>query len=70
MERKQILKEEGDGDVDLNATIKEYWEWEAKLETSDQKFAEKVRWHAVVPSSSSSSSSYYYYYYYYYYIKS
>ena len=37
--------------VDLNATIKENWEanWEAKLETSDQKFAEKVRCHAVVP---------------------
>ena len=41
MEGKWITKEEGDGEVDLNATIKEYWE--AKLETSDQKFAEKVR---------------------------
>ena len=49
MQKKPILKEKGDGDVDLNATIKEYWEWEAKLETSDQKFAEKVRCHAVVP---------------------
>ena len=57
MQKKPILKEKGDGDVDLNATIKEYWEWEAKLETSDQKFAEKVRCHVVVPSS---SSSYYY----------
>ena len=47
MEEKQILRKEGDGDVDLNATIKEYWE--AKLETCDQKFAEKVRCHAVVP---------------------
>ena len=37
----------GDGDVDLNATIKE--NWEAKLETCDQKFAEEVRCHAVVP---------------------
>ena len=41
MEGKWITKKEGDGDVDLNATIKEYWE--AKLETCDQKFAEKVR---------------------------
>nr|POE69749.1 disease resistance protein [Quercus suber] len=41
MERKLIrVKKEGDGDVDLNATIKEYWE--AKLETCDQKFAEKI----------------------------
>ncbi|KAK7852033.1 putative disease resistance protein [Quercus suber] len=41
MEEKRILKEEGDGDVDLlNARIKEYWE--AKLETCDQKLAEKV----------------------------
>ena len=47
MEKKQILRKEGDGDVDLNATIKEYWE--AKLETCDQKFVEKVRCHAVVP---------------------
>ena len=47
IEGKQILKKEGDEDVDLNATIKEYWE--AKLETCDQKFAEKVRCHAVVP---------------------
>ena len=46
MEGKQILKKEGDGDLDLNATIKEYWE--AKLETCDQKFTEKVRCHAVV----------------------
>ena len=47
MEEKCITKKKGDGDVDLNATIKEYWE--AKLETCDQKFAEKVRCHAVVP---------------------
>ena len=47
VEEKLIIKKEGDGDVDLNATIKEYWE--AKLETSNQKFAEKVRCHAVVP---------------------
>ncbi|KAL0005368.1 hypothetical protein SO802_012929 [Lithocarpus litseifolius] len=40
MEGKQLLKKEGDGDGDLNATIKEYWE--AKLETCDQKFAEKI----------------------------
>nr|POF04944.1 disease resistance protein [Quercus suber] len=41
MEEKRILKEEGDGDVDLlNARIKEYWE--AKLETCDQKLAEKT----------------------------
>nr|POE69750.1 hypothetical protein CFP56_58476 [Quercus suber] len=41
MEEKDIIKEEGDGDVDfLNARIKEYWE--AKLETCDQKFAEKT----------------------------
>ena len=46
-EEKWITKVEGGGDVDLNATIKEYWE--AKLETCDQKFAEKVRCHAVVP---------------------
>ncbi|XP_065635262.1 uncharacterized protein LOC112037987 [Quercus suber] len=40
MEGKRITKEEGAGDVDLlNARIKEYWE--AKLETCDQKFAEK-----------------------------
>ncbi|XP_050275409.1 uncharacterized protein LOC126717620 [Quercus robur] len=36
----EILKEEGGGDLDLNARIKEYWE--AKLETCDQKFAEKT----------------------------
>ena len=47
MEGKWILKKEGDGDVDLNATIKEYWE--VKLETCDQKFAEKVRCHAFMP---------------------
>ena len=47
MEGEQILKKKGDGYVDLNTTIKEYWE--AKLETCDQKFAEKVRCHAVVP---------------------
>nr|POE92923.1 disease resistance protein [Quercus suber] len=41
MEGKRITKEEGAGDVDLlNARIKEYWE--AKLETCDQKFAEKT----------------------------
>ncbi|KAF3964983.1 hypothetical protein CMV_010787 [Castanea mollissima] len=40
MEEKPIHKMEGDGHVDLNATIKEYWE--AKLETCDQKFAEKT----------------------------
>ncbi|KAF3960753.1 hypothetical protein CMV_014557 [Castanea mollissima] len=40
IEEKRIDKKEGDGDVDLNATIKEYWE--AKLETCDQKFAEKT----------------------------
>ncbi|KAL4639789.1 hypothetical protein ACB092_03G243400 [Castanea dentata] len=40
MKKKLILKGEGDGDLDLNATIKEYWE--AKLETCDQKFAGKV----------------------------
>ena len=40
MENDHIPKKKGDGDVDLNATIKEYW---------DQKFAEKVRCHAVVP---------------------
>ncbi|KAM4110456.1 hypothetical protein ACB094_03G196700 [Castanea mollissima] len=40
MDDKWIDKKEGDGDVDLNATIKEYWE--AKLETCDQKFAEKT----------------------------
>ena len=45
MEEKQIRKKEGDGDVDLNATIKEYWE--AKLETCDQKFAEKVRYQVI-----------------------
>ena len=45
MEGKQIRKEEGDGDVDLNATIKEYWE--AKLETCDQKFTEKVRYQVI-----------------------
>ena len=38
---KHIFKKEGDGDFYLNATIKEYWE--AKLETCDQKSAEKVR---------------------------
>ncbi|KAK7844076.1 disease resistance protein [Quercus suber] len=38
---------DGDVDVDLNARIKEYWE--AKLETCDQKFAEKVRCHAFMP---------------------
>ena len=37
---KWIYKKEGDGDVDVNATVKE---------TCDQKFAEKVRCHAVVP---------------------
>ena len=42
---KQIHKEEGGGDLDLNATIKEYWE--AKLETCDQKFAEKVRYQVI-----------------------
>ena len=47
IEGETILKKKGDGDVGLNATIKEYWE--AKLETCDQKFAEKVRCHAVVP---------------------
>ncbi|KAL4637752.1 hypothetical protein ACB092_03G098800 [Castanea dentata] len=40
IEEMWIFKDEGDGDVDLNATIKEYWE--AKLETCDQKFAEKT----------------------------
>ncbi|KAM3754836.1 hypothetical protein ACB098_03G194700 [Castanea mollissima] len=40
MEGMWIGKKEGDGDFDLNATIKEYWE--AKLETCDQKFAEKT----------------------------
>ena len=45
MEGEKILKKKGDGDVDLNATIKEYWE--AKLETSDQKFAEKVRYQVI-----------------------
>lgn len=39
-EEKHTLKKEGDGNVDLNATIKEYWE--AKLETCDQKFVEKT----------------------------
>ncbi|XP_050275366.1 uncharacterized protein LOC126717592 [Quercus robur] len=37
---KHIFKKEGDGDFYLNATIKEYWE--AKLETCDQKSAEKT----------------------------
>ena len=45
MEGKQILINKRDGDVDLNATIKEYWE--AKLETCDQKFAEKVRYQVI-----------------------
>ena len=36
---KHIFKKEGDGDFYLNATVKEYWE--AKLETCDQKSAEK-----------------------------
>ena len=40
---KWIVKKEGDGDEDLNARIKEYWE--AKLETCDQKFTQKVRCH-------------------------
>ncbi|XP_050275389.1 probable disease resistance protein At4g27220 isoform X2 [Quercus robur] len=40
MEGNRRVKKEGDGDGDLNATIKEYWE--AKLETCDQKFAEKT----------------------------
>ena len=43
IQTQYTFKEEGNGDLDLNATIKEYWEWEAKLETCDQKFAEKVR---------------------------
>ncbi|XP_065629941.1 uncharacterized protein LOC111997421 [Quercus suber] len=38
--RWMAFKKEGDGDVDLNARIKEYWE--GKLETCDQKFAEKI----------------------------
>nr|XP_023926556.1 disease resistance protein At4g27190-like [Quercus suber] len=38
--RWMAFKKEGDGDVDLNARIKEYWE--GKLETCDQKFAEKT----------------------------
>ena len=42
---KEIIKKEGDGDLDLNATIKEYWE--DKLETCDQKFAEKVRYQVI-----------------------
>ena len=45
MEGEQILRKNGDGDVDLNATIKEYWE--AKLETCDQKFVEKVRYQVI-----------------------
>ena len=45
MEGKWITKKEGDGDVDLNATIKE--NWEAKLETCDQKFTEKVRYQVI-----------------------
>nr|POE92898.1 hypothetical protein CFP56_17554 [Quercus suber] len=45
MERKQILKKEGDGDGDLNATIKEYWE--ATLETCDQKFTQKVFYQVI-----------------------
>ncbi|XP_030927939.1 probable disease resistance protein At4g27220 [Quercus lobata] len=40
MEGNLRVKKEGDGDGDLNTTIKEYWE--AKLETCDQKFAEKI----------------------------
>ncbi|XP_075656718.1 disease resistance protein At4g27190-like [Castanea sativa] len=40
IEGERIDIEEGDGEVGLNATIKEYWE--AKLETCDQKFAEKT----------------------------
>ena len=39
------VKKEGDGDGDLNATIKEYWE--AKLEICDQKFAEKVSYQVI-----------------------
>ncbi|KAL0005341.1 hypothetical protein SO802_012902 [Lithocarpus litseifolius] len=46
IEEKKIIKEAGDGDLDLNATIKEYWE--AKLKTCDQKFTEKVRCHALM----------------------
>ena len=45
MDYKKIRKKEGDGDFDLNATIKEYWE--AKLETCDQKFAKKVRYQVI-----------------------
>ncbi|XP_050275400.1 uncharacterized protein LOC126717610 [Quercus robur] len=40
MEEYRRVKKEGDGDRDLNARIKEYWE--AKLETCDQTFAEKT----------------------------
>lgn len=40
MEGNLRVKKEGDGDGDLNTTIKEYWE--AKLETCDQKFVEKT----------------------------
>ena len=47
IDAERIFKEEGDGDVDLNTRIKEYWEWEAKLETCDQKFAEKVRYQVI-----------------------
>ena len=41
----QIHKVDRGGDPDLNATIKEYWE--AKLETCDQKFTEKVRYQVI-----------------------
>ena len=44
---KLIFEMDGDGDFDLNATIKEYWEWEAKLETCNQKYAEKVRYQVI-----------------------
>ena len=51
------FKKKGDGDLDLNATIKEVWKggkqmlkkdgywmhWKALMETYNQKFAEKVR---------------------------
>ena len=38
IQTQYMFKEEGNGDLDLNATIKEYWEWEAKLETSLKRY--------------------------------